>query len=78
MINFCRSALAYERTVRHSHMNVHFDIRQLTDVSVCNLQQHLSCNWLLSRSASRGAAFSSASMPTAFGLPAGAGGRRGA
>jgi hypothetical protein len=22
-----------------------FNIRQLTDVSGCNLQQHLSCNW---------------------------------
>ena len=73
MINFCRSALAYERTVRHSHMNVHFDIRQLTDVSVCNLQQHLPCNWLSSRSVSR-----ARRCPRYFVLPAGAGGRRGA
>ena len=27
-------------------MNVQSDIRQLTDVCGCNLQQHLPCNWL--------------------------------
>jgi hypothetical protein len=31
-------------TILHVHLNMQFDIRQLTDVSGCNLQQHLSCN----------------------------------
>jgi hypothetical protein len=36
---FCGSA-----TILHVHLNMQFYIRQLTDVSVRNLQQNLSCN----------------------------------
>jgi hypothetical protein len=35
----CRSP-----TILHVHLNMQFNIRQLTDVSGCNLPQHLSCN----------------------------------
>jgi hypothetical protein len=33
------------RTLAHCNHRSRFDIRQLTDVSRCNLQQHLPCNW---------------------------------
>lgn len=63
--------------ILHVRMNMQFDIRQLTDVSGCNLQQHLPCNRGPSRSASRAPHSAPRRSPRHLVLPASAGGRRG-